>query len=351
MRLVRLQWGLALLLAIGVLGFGHVAHAQGISQKVATCDPKFPNNCLKPASDGSIAVTGGGGGGGSGGTATAAAPTYVEGATNQPLSLNLAGALRVVLQGTTNGLALDASVGTTNTDLGPPGATACATDTGACSLNALLQRIAQRLTTVNTTIGSSVTGYAQGSTTSGQLGPLQQVAITTAAPTYTTAQTSPQSADIHGAARTLNMDASGNPLDATLTVPTAQIGPYPGTNTAGVVTAAAPITCSSGNVANGTVACTLSGASSKTTYIQGMMMTSDGATVALGVTCTITGMVSGTMTFTYEYGVITAQNNPLVVNFGPGVPASTTNTSLVLSCPASGAGGAHAAISAWGYQL
>jgi hypothetical protein len=33
-----------------------------------------------------------------------------------------------------------------NTNLGAPGATACASDTGSCSLNALLQRIAQRLT-------------------------------------------------------------------------------------------------------------------------------------------------------------------------------------------------------------
>src|SRR5215469_5250231 len=51
-------------------------------------------------------------------------------------------------------LALDTTVGTTNTDLGPPGATACATDTGSCSLNALMQRLAQRLTTINTTLGS-----------------------------------------------------------------------------------------------------------------------------------------------------------------------------------------------------
>jgi hypothetical protein len=35
-----------------------------------------------------------------------------------------------------------------NTNLGPPGATACATDTGSCSLNALLQRANQRLTTL-----------------------------------------------------------------------------------------------------------------------------------------------------------------------------------------------------------
>lgn len=53
-----------------------------------------------------------------------------------------------------SGAAADATVGTTNTNLGAPGATACATDTGSCSLNALAQRIAQRLTTLNTTLGS-----------------------------------------------------------------------------------------------------------------------------------------------------------------------------------------------------
>jgi hypothetical protein len=54
----------------------------------------------------------------------------------------------------TSALALDASVATTNTDLGPPGATACATDTGSCSLNALEQRIAQRITSMITALGS-----------------------------------------------------------------------------------------------------------------------------------------------------------------------------------------------------
>jgi hypothetical protein len=53
------------------------------------------------------------------------------------------------------GAALDASVGTTNTDLGPPGATACATDTGSCSVNALLQRIAQRLTNATIALGQT----------------------------------------------------------------------------------------------------------------------------------------------------------------------------------------------------
>ena len=46
--------------------------------------------------------------------------------------------------------AKDASVGTTNTNIGAPGSTACATDTGSCSGNQLLQRIAQRLTSILT---------------------------------------------------------------------------------------------------------------------------------------------------------------------------------------------------------
>lgn len=51
--------------------------------------------------------------------------------------------------------ALQTSVGaTTNTNLGAPGDTVCATDTGSCGLNALIQRNNQRLTTINTTLGT-----------------------------------------------------------------------------------------------------------------------------------------------------------------------------------------------------
>ncbi len=48
----------------------------------------------------------------------------------------------------TSALALDATVTTTNADLGAPGATTCATDTGSCNLNAKLSRIAERLTSL-----------------------------------------------------------------------------------------------------------------------------------------------------------------------------------------------------------
>lgn len=207
-----------------------------------------------------------------------------------------------------------------------------------------------QLATIVSNTGSAVTGYAQGSTTSGQVGPLQQAAVTTAAPAYTTGKTSPQSLDLNGGTRTLIQDSSGVPVSYTSTVPTGNIGPYPGTNVSGTFTPATPITCSSGNVANGTVACTLAAAASKITYLQGWIMSSDGATATLGVGCTITGTITGTMNFAYTYEAATIPSFPIVASAGVAISGSTTNTAIVLSCPASGAGGAHASMTAWGYQ-
>jgi len=54
---------------------------------------------------------------------------------------------------------------------------------------------------VNLKAGGGAAGYAQGSTTSGQLGPLVQGAVTTGAPTYTTGQTDPLSLTTAGETR------------------------------------------------------------------------------------------------------------------------------------------------------
>jgi hypothetical protein len=62
------------------------------------------------------------------------------------------------------------------TDLGAPGASACSTDTGSCSLNALLQRIAQRLSTSITTLNAPMqasggtVGVVAGSAVIGKVG-------------------------------------------------------------------------------------------------------------------------------------------------------------------------------------
>lgn len=64
---------------------------------------------------------------------------------------------------------------------------------------------------------------AQGSTTSGESGPLIQGAVTTAAPSYTTAQTSPLSLTTGGA---LRVDASGSTQPVSGTVAATQSGTW-----------------------------------------------------------------------------------------------------------------------------
>lgn len=78
-----------------------------------------------------------------------------------------------------------------------------------------------------------VTGVAQGSTTSGQNGDLVQGAVTTAAPTYVTAQTSPLSLTTAGALRT-DASATTQPVSGTVTANagtgTFTVGQATGTN-------------------------------------------------------------------------------------------------------------------------
>lgn len=59
------------------------------------------------------------------------------------------------------------------------------------------------------TLPVSAADYAQGSTTSGQLGPLLQAAVTTAAPTYTNGQTSPITQTTSSGLRTTLISATG----------------------------------------------------------------------------------------------------------------------------------------------
>lgn len=120
-----------------------------------------------------------------GGSVTTAAPTYTTGQIS-PLSLTTAGALRIDGSGVTQPVSgtVTANIGTTN---------GLALDT---SVNGIL--------------------LSQGSTTSGQKGPLVQGAVTTAAPTYTTGQTDPLSLTTAGA---LRIDGSGvtQPVSGTVT--------------------------------------------------------------------------------------------------------------------------------------
>lgn len=70
-------------------------------------------------------------------------------------------------------------IGSTNTNLGAPGATACATDNGSCSVNALLQRNNQRITSLITALGTPFqAGGSIGNTAFGISGTLPAFAAT-----------------------------------------------------------------------------------------------------------------------------------------------------------------------------
>lgn len=157
--------------------------------------------------------------------------------------------------------------------------------------------------------------------------------------------------DSHGSEQVTVADATGTAVDYTVTVPTGQIGVGPATNVAGVVTANTPLSASSGNVANATAACTLTAAANKTTYISGFSMTAGGSTAGSDQSLTITGPIGGTMTFTFNFPTGALVGSQLNITFNPPIPASTTNTAIVVSCPAGGTGNTNAAVNAWGFQL
>lgn len=115
---------------------------------------------------------------------------------------------------------------------------------------------------------------------------------------------------------------------------------------------ATPVNGFSGNVANANAVATLANAASKTTYITGFEITASGATTGLPVTVTVVGTITGTLSYTFvaPAGVLVAAE-PLVVEFPYPIPASTTNTAIVVTCPALGAGNTNATAVAHGFQL
>ncbi|ATZ80938.1 membrane associated protein [Bodo saltans virus] len=149
------------------------------------------------------------------GAVTTAAPTYTTGNTN-PLSLTIAGALRVdnsavtqPVSGTvaiSNSFALDATLNSTNTKLDTINTSIGTVNTSIGTVNTSIGTVNTSVGTVNTTLGTLILG--QGSTTSGQLGSLSQGAVTTAAPTYTTGKTNPLSLTTNGELRIVNENIS-----------------------------------------------------------------------------------------------------------------------------------------------
>lgn len=115
---------------------------------------------------------------------------------------------------------------------------------------------------------------------------------------------------------------------------------------------ATSVAASSGNVANASAAATIAAVALKTNYLTGFQITAGGATAAAVVSVTVTGLLGGTLTFTF--GVPAGAGvpaTPLVVTFPNPLPGSAVNTAIVVTCPALGAGNTNATANAQGYVL
>ena len=172
---------------------------------------------VKTGSSGAVAqgsTTAGQTGGIVQGAVTTANPTYTTAQTN-PLSLDTSGNLRgsVIPQAiATWGLAAATQNVSTPTNGSLVQGQFNTSPTTITSGNVSpLQLDSSGNMKVNIVAGASSGAVAQGSTTAGQTGSLIQGAVTTAAPTYTTAQTSPLSIDTGGSLRVnvTNTNANG----------------------------------------------------------------------------------------------------------------------------------------------
>jgi hypothetical protein len=109
------------------------------------------------------------------------------------------------------------------------------------------------------------------------------------------------------------------------------------------------IAASSGNVAAATAAATLAAVTGALNYLSGFSVSGAGATGALVVSVTVTGLEAGTLTFTYTaVAGVTLANTPLFVEFNPPLPASGEGVAIVVSCPTLGAGNTNNTTNAWG---
>ena len=214
------------------------------------------------------------------------------------------------------------------------------------STTAVTQATGTNLHAVLDATSTSDLSLAQASTTSGQKGGLGQGAVTTASPTYVTAQTDPLSMDVHGGTRMLIQDTTGTPVDYTTAVLVTPSSDYPSGATAETAT--------SGLVSNTSAVATLATAGGKTTYITGFECTPGSATAGAVVSIVVSGTVSGSMTYdAYATNATTFVPAPTAtsVQFSRPIPASATNTTIVVTMGAVGTGGATAVCNAHGYQL
>lgn len=108
----------------------------------------------------------------------------------------------------------------------------------------------------------------------------------------------------------------------------------------------------SGIVSAAIAAATLAAASSKTTYITGFDITAGGATAGVSVDLAVSGLLGGTIHYSYTTPVGATVPAPVMsLRFPAPVPASAANTAIVVTLPSLGTGNLSAAVVAYGFQL
>jgi hypothetical protein len=110
------------------------------------------------------------------------------------------------------------------------------------------------------------------------------------------------------------------------------------------------VVASSGNVANATATATIAAQAGRLNYLNNLIVTGGGATAASVVTCTITGLQGGTISFIYGAPAGAAiRGDSLAMPFSAPIPASAPNTAIVASCPALGAGNTRMVVTITGH--
>ncbi len=288
------------------------------------------------------------------------------------------------------------NTGTTNTDIGPPGATACATDTGSCSVNALLQRIAQRITTAlggtaitvangadatqgaiadaayagsgSATVISALKGIYNATLTGGAVTIADGADVTQGA-VADSAYTGSGSASLVAALKGIyNVLAANIYTPGTAGTPSSQVLSVQGITSMTPVqvsqaTAASlnattvyssqypvgstPITVTATGTTAATTA-TLAANASLKTYICGYSIRAN-ATAAATAEATVTGVVTATMNFLQWTAPLASGIGINEQVFMPCIPSSAINTGIGVVSAAPGSGGT-VSVSAWGYQ-
>lgn len=341
----RLGLGLVIfLIGFGATAFPAYAQNPNISQKVGVCDPKFGNNCIKPNADGSINVSGSTGGGSTPFLATGQT-TLSATTSSSRVALPSAGTTVLVQNtGTTGAYVLlgnSSVVVTTSTGqyVGPGQAFVLSNPAGVNTNIAGITASGSDTLIISTGTGSVFISGGGGGGISG---------------TTSNASSGVATSSTNVATVGYNYAWNGTTWDqmsGVNTVPTGQIGPYPGINTTGTFVPGTPITCATGNVAASAAICTLPGVSGKTTYITGFYCRGAGATVAAIVSPTLVGIITGTQT--YEIAVIAGavlDSGAFTRSFVPAVSASAQNTAIVLTVPSLGTGNTNYSCNAEGYQ-